>query len=199
MDKIVALMGGASSVKESKDDDFADRLSNRYTVMIIIVFSVVVSGAMYVGSAITCWMPQHFHRSHTKFANSYCWVKNTYYLPYEEQIPHPEDHEARQVIPYYQWIPFILIGQAALFYLPSVVWHGLNQKVGVDADSILEAASTFTMTNQVERRETVKELITNQFHRFLSIMPRNYYKGCQCNKDYISACLCKPCGKRYVE
>ena len=85
--------------------------------------------------------------SHTKYTNSYCWVRNTYFLPYDEDVP--EEYERRTMIPYYQWIPFILIGQALFFYVPSVVWHGLNQKSGVDADNILASANTFNATEKV--------------------------------------------------
>ena len=85
--------------------------------------------------------------SHTKYTNSYCWVRNTYYLPHDEDVP--EEYERRTMIPYYQWIPFILIGQALFFYVPSVVWHGLNQKSGVDADNILASANTFNATEKV--------------------------------------------------
>ena len=60
-----------------------------------------------------------------------------------------QEYERRTMIPYYQWIPFILIGQALFFYVPSVVWHGLNQKSGVDADNILASANTFNATEKV--------------------------------------------------
>ena len=82
-----------------------------------------------------------------KYANRYCWVRNTYYLPNDEYIP--KEYERRDTIRYYQWITFILIGQALFFYIPSVVWHCLNQKSGVDADSILAAANTFDDTEKV--------------------------------------------------
>ena len=77
-------------------------------------------------------------------------MKNTYYLPWEKDVP--KEYEKRQWITYYQWIPFILLAQAVLFYLPSVIWHGLNSKAGVDADNILAAAHTFSLTDVVGTR-----------------------------------------------
>jgi len=44
---------------------------------------------------------------------SYCWVKNTYYLPWNKPIP-KYDADYRQMVPYYQWIPFILLGQVLI-------------------------------------------------------------------------------------
>ena len=66
----------------------------------------------YVRNPITCWAPVHFTGAHVKFMTSYCWVKNTYYLPWSKPIPTYES-EYRQMVPYYQWIPFILLGQVA--------------------------------------------------------------------------------------
>ena len=45
--------------------------------------------------------------------------------------------------------------QALFFYLPSVVWHGLNSKAGVDSDNILAAANLLTQTKTPEKREKV--------------------------------------------
>lgn len=56
-------MGTVSSLPKSKvknDDDFIDRLSSRYTVVMLVVFALVVTLQTYVGSAITCWAPVHF-------------------------------------------------------------------------------------------------------------------------------------------
>ena len=70
------------------------------------------------GDPIKCWVPQHFTGSHTKFTNAYCWVKNTYYLPFDEYIPdettYIEEIEGEAELPYYQWLPFIMLGQVSL-------------------------------------------------------------------------------------
>ena len=41
-------------------------------------------------------------------------IRNTYYLPFHEEIP--RQGEERDHIPYYQWIPFILLGQVSILY-----------------------------------------------------------------------------------
>ena len=127
MDRLASLIAGAPKTRSKNDDTFADRLSSRYTVVLLVVFAVLVSMNQYVRNPITCWAPVHFTGAHTRYTTNYCWVKNTYYLPWNERIPRVE--EPRQMIPYYQWIPFILLVQAMFFYIPTVVWHGLNSKV----------------------------------------------------------------------
>lgn len=109
MDGIVNFFKEIPSIKSKRDDDFADRLSSRYTAFLLVIFAIIVSLHSYVGDPIKCWHPVHFTGSHSKYTNSYCWVKNTYYLHFSEPIPAPG--EPRKVIPYYQWIPFILIAQ----------------------------------------------------------------------------------------
>jgi hypothetical protein len=126
---------------------------------------------------------------------SYCWVKNTYYLPWDKPIPKEPQEHTRQMVPYYQWIPFILLAQAVLFYLPSRVWHGLNSKAGVDADSILAAAHTFSRTDRVENRDRTLKMLVNQVDRFVDSR-RAPTRCCgSCNPKDIVGC-CGLCGRR---
>ena len=76
-----------------KDNDFADRLSSSFTSLMLVIFSFLVFALSWIGSPISCWAPQHFISSHVNYANSYCWVRNTYYLPFYEVIP--GQHEER--------------------------------------------------------------------------------------------------------
>jgi len=125
----------------------------------------VVSVQIYVGDPITCWAPKHFTDNHIKYTNSYCWIRNTYYLPFEEEIPKAGEH--RDMVTYYQWVPFILLAMAGLFYLPNLVWHGLNQRSGVDADNILTSAQGLTNVSEEENRATTLTVLTNLMDRFL--------------------------------
>jgi len=42
MDKIVGVISTAPKTRSKNDDDFADRLSSRYTVVLLIAFAVLV-------------------------------------------------------------------------------------------------------------------------------------------------------------
>ncbi|CAD5126052.1 unnamed protein product [Dimorphilus gyrociliatus] len=170
MDKIVKVVKGASKGDNVKrDDDWADRLSSRYTVAIIVAFAIIVSGQQYfIGKPLNCWEPKHFTGSHKKYMNSYCWVKNTYYLPFDDYIPREHENEKRRVLPYYQWIPFILLGQALFFYIPSFVWHGLNDRAGVDSDDILKTAHKIADMKEKKKREETLTFLSKQIHRFLT-------------------------------
>ena len=196
MEKLVGTAQGAPSMRQSNDDDLSDRLNSRYTVAILVLFAIIVMTNHYVGKPMTCWTPVHFKSSHTKFATNYCWIKNTYYLPWEAQIPPPGDTASgRKMITYYQWIPFILIGQAILFYLPSLIWHGLNSRAGIDADNLLSAAHSFAKTEMVETRDRTLKMVTNQMDRFLMSLEDVQSVFCVCKA--IGTC-CRPFRKRQV-
>ena len=56
-------------------------------VVILIFFGALVTTKQFVGQPITCWCPAQFTESHREYADSICWVSNTYYLPMETTIP----------------------------------------------------------------------------------------------------------------
>ena len=54
---------------------------------------------------------------------SYCWIRNTYYLPAHEDVPSEEEAAANRLsrLPYYQWIPMILLVQASYSHILSLL------------------------------------------------------------------------------
>lgn len=197
MDKIIGVLGGVPQSNARNDDDFADRLSHRFSTAILIIFAIVVSTKQYVGDPISCWVPAHFTGNWEEYANNYCWIRNTYYLPFEENIPKEEEDDKRKMIPYYQWIPIILLVQALMFYLPAVVWRTLNSRSGIDVNNIVEAGETFQNTELAESREKTLEYMTKQMDRYLSSQ-REYRTGCTVSlKHCLSRTCCMVCGRRY--
>ncbi len=196
MDKVVVLVTQGPGGGARSDDDVIDRLNHRYTVVVLVVSALIITVTTWIGSPITCWAPVHFTGSHTKFANSYCWVRNTYYLPWEEDVPRPDEH--REVITYYQWVPFILLAQAVLFYAPTLVWHMFNSKAGVDSDNILATANSFRQYDKVEGKEKTLQLVVSQMDRFLESRPTAEKPKMNCDiNSILSATCCRLCGKRY--
>ena len=50
MDRISRFVTGAGAIRSQDDDDFADRLSSRYTVVQLVVFAILI-GLTQVRSA----------------------------------------------------------------------------------------------------------------------------------------------------
>ena len=182
--------------KLRNDDDFVDRLHHRYTSLLLVVFAVMVTMQQHVGKPITCWAPKEFTGSHTKYTNSFCWVNNTYFLPFEDEIPKDHEPHLRKEIIYYQWVPLILLVQAVLFYFPCQLWRAFNSKAGIDADNILDAAQTFYKAEKIDRRERTLRLITNQVQRFLARPTAKNSGGLYGCQSLLANTLCIVCGKR---
>ena len=102
--------------------DFIDRLHSKYTVTLLFVICILITLRQYDDGAIVCWLPAYFSDDQVAYAHQLCWVNSTYYYP----TVHDADlfpESLKHTIPYYQFILFILFGQALLFYLPSLVWN----------------------------------------------------------------------------
>ena len=188
------MITGASE-RFRRDDNYVDRFHHRYTVILLVVFAVVSTTHQLVGNPITCWAPKEFESGWIKYTNSLCWVQNTYFHPFEEEIP--KEHEDRHEIVYYQWIPFIFLGMGVFFYMPSVVWTSFNSKAGVDSDNILETAENFRRTDKLESKEKLLRLITNQIDRFVGSTPKTVGGMVVKKGSSLARSLCCLCGRKF--
>jgi len=48
----------------------------------------------------------------------------------DERFPMRPLERERREIHYYQWVPFILVGEALLMMLPKLLWNAFNWKSG---------------------------------------------------------------------
>ena len=183
-----------AKVNVRNDDDLADRLHHRYTVIIMILFTLVISTTQYVGNPIHCWCPAYFTGNHEAFANKVCWISNTYYMP-DNTVPGVPGAR-KQHIGYYQWIPVMLLIQAFLFYIPCLLWRIFGDRSGINVNNLVEAAETIQNALYPERRDkTIKYMIRHMDH-YLDYQ-REYRAGCcVLLKNILSRYLCMLCGNR---
>ncbi|ESN98774.1 hypothetical protein HELRODRAFT_185033 [Helobdella robusta] len=195
MEQILGVLGKIPNTKTRNDDDFSDRLLYRHTSALFVLFAIVVSTKQYVGDPIQCWVPAEFTGNHEEYTNNFCWIRNTYYLPYEKNIPKEYEHDKRQIIPYYQWMPMILAIQGLLCYLPILLWRCLNDKSGIDVNTVVEAGEAFTNAEIAESREKTLTHMTRQLDRYLSNQ-KDVPKGCTISlKQCFSHACCSLFGR----
>lgn len=195
METIIGDFAGVPEFTLRNDDDSSDKLSHRYTTIIFLVFAVVVSTAQFVGDPIDCWVPAHFTGNHEAYTDSYCWIKNTYYLPFTEYIPKAHEHDKRQVVPYYQWVPIFLLVQALMFYMPVLVWR-LNARSGINVNHVVESAEKYQKLEEFDESEKMLRLMTKETHRYLKAQQHSNTKCTVSMKNLLAHC-CLVCGRRY--
>ncbi|CAF0884468.1 unnamed protein product [Rotaria sp. Silwood1] len=148
------------------DDDFYDRISRRYSVILLVIFTMLVSTKQYVGEPIACFCPAHFTGTHVEYTNNICWISNSYFVSFDRLLPKYPDPKTEQFIYFYQYVPFILIIQAIFFYMPSLIWSTLNTKSGYDLGMLVtQARITDTYTSDI--RETSVQYLARYIDRIL--------------------------------
>jgi len=146
------------SSSKIQDDDFADRLSHRYTVSLLILFTILVGSSQFVGSPIACWTPAQFTGPMVTYTNYICWIANTYYVPTDEHLPNPNDAREHR-INYYQWVPFILALMALMFYMPFTLWHLLAKPSGLDAKTVMKIVNSMDPSSADSRDKTMRNTV----------------------------------------
>ena len=192
MDRLLRTLLSLKDIKTRRDDDFCDRLSRQYTTSLLVMFSMVVTTKLFVGEPISCWCPAYFTESHRQYANTICWISNTYYVPFDIRIPddfNEQDWLEKQKVSYYQWVPLILLCQSTLALVPCLIWRFLNIRSGIDVSGILESASVCQRATYNEIREKTIRYMVNQIDRYL-LSQRDFGKGCCVRCKEIIARYC---------
>lgn len=110
-------------------DNNVFQLHYKVTVIILIIFSLLITSHQYFGAPMDCHFPAYSHGS----LNNYCAVQATFSLQrsfsgaVEKDISHTEVSESteegdRKFYNYYQWVFLALFVQATFFYAPRYTW-----------------------------------------------------------------------------
>ncbi len=64
-----------------------------------------------------------------------------------------------KVLPYYQWIPFLLLFQAACFMFPHLIWHTLSKSSSLDVTLLGENASKLRDFDVENRNKIIQQIV----------------------------------------
>lgn len=124
--KGIPSLAGQNQAPQADPDDFVDRLNYRYTVILLNVFSAIVTNRQFSSKQIQCkkdngrsrsaslsllatgWVPAMFTSGYEDYTNHICYITNTYYVNQTQRIPTTRIERQSLQLLYYQWIPFIL-------------------------------------------------------------------------------------------
>ncbi|CAF4700452.1 unnamed protein product [Rotaria sp. Silwood1] len=150
-----------------RDDDFVDRLNYKYTVGLLIFFSIVVASKQFSTDPIQCWVPAIFTRNYEIYVSNYCWIHNTYHINISE--PNMQRaHEKRYVLRYYQFVPFILLLQALLYLLPRLFWRSFSRHSGIDVRNIMDAAHSLKTVKRFHKQKSIMGYIISSMNQYIS-------------------------------
>lgn len=161
------------------NDDIIDRVNHIYTVIVLIIFSVVVTGGTYIGDSISCWLP-HEAAGKKHFVETYCWTGSTYHVDDEDSLSSGKV----TVIHYYLWVPIILLFQAFMFKFPNIIWEMANKGSGMNLDKISTLSEKTQLEPEENRLETI-EHIGNYIERWITANKQK-------NKDIVTRFKPKP-------
>ncbi|GMT10764.1 hypothetical protein PFISCL1PPCAC_2061, partial [Pristionchus fissidentatus] len=152
------MFSALSFLHYRKDDDFVDRLSYFYTSSFLIMMAVLVSFKQFGGRPLECWVPAQFTASWEAYTEMYCWAQNTYWVPIDQDIPPDYAEREYRQISYYQWVPFFLLLQAFLYYVPCLMWRLMSDKSGIRLNDIVQMATEKENIEPDYRIRTIESL-----------------------------------------
>nr|AXS78257.1 inexin-3 [Anisakis simplex] len=144
-------------VKPEDVADSVDYLNYYCTSLLLALAAFAISAKQYFGSPIQCWVPMEFRGGWEKYAEDYCFIQNSYYVPFEEQIPE-ELHGRRDQLSYYRWVPIVLALQAMAFFAPNFIWNILYKQTAVQPRGIVKEAQKCVRLCGVQRESEVHNL-----------------------------------------
>lgn len=120
-------------------DNMAFRLHYKVTMLLFLGFVVMVTAKQHFGDPIDCHMDNAASPIQPKVMNSWCWLTGTYTNEFLSQdsldeclkhhsmyicrLGHFNPRKHRKIHhSYYQWVSWVIFGQAVLFYLPRLLW-----------------------------------------------------------------------------
>lgn len=191
---ILGAIPSISKLKSNTSDDWIDRVSHLYSVLILVVFAVVVSTGQFVGDPIQCWHPAEFTDAYEEYTHSICWISNTYYVPIGDTIPVDIHSRQDKELTYYQWVPLILMFMALMFKLPNLFWKMFHSGAGISLDRVIDFAQETECNSPDDRAEAITNLANyidkwlwtyqeykhNKFVKFRSVTSK--YFCLMCNK-----------------
>jgi ABC-type multidrug transport system fused ATPase/permease subunit len=146
------------SIQRTTIDDFADRLFYYYTALMLTFFAILTGAKQTIGKPIECMMPAEFPNTWSDYVRGFCYVSSTYFVPVNDTSS-IEYKQEKMVHGYYQWVPFILIIQALLIYLPNLAWKTFQKTQRIDFQHVVEKAKTLRFEMGDEHQKSIKDVV----------------------------------------
>jgi hypothetical protein len=92
----------------------------------------------------------------------------------DKELPLNERERRQHRIRYYQWVPFLLLFQAILCYIPRIIWRSLNVRSGLDIINLVDAAIKYESVDKFSEREKIMAYIIRNVERYIGARKSRY-------------------------
>ena len=92
----------------------------------------------------------------------------------DKELPLSERERRQHRIRYYQWVPFLLLFQAILCYIPRIIWRSLNVRSGLDIVNLVDAAIKYESVDKFSEREKIMAYIIRNVERYVGSRKSRY-------------------------
>uniref|UniRef100_A0A0M3IN94 Innexin n=1 Tax=Ascaris lumbricoides TaxID=6252 RepID=A0A0M3IN94_ASCLU len=183
-------------VKPQDVSDSVDHLNYYCTSLLLAFAALAISAKQYFGSPIQCWVPNEFRGGWEKYAEDYCFIQNSYYVPFEEQIPE-ELHGRRDQLSYYRWVPIVLALQALMFFAPNFFWNMLYKQTAVQPRGIVKEAQKCSRLCGSQRESEVRNLAEYICDTVSTFSPRKNFEKREIHQSGGNLALLYLCTKLF--
>uniref|UniRef100_A0A914X2A5 Innexin n=1 Tax=Plectus sambesii TaxID=2011161 RepID=A0A914X2A5_9BILA len=140
-------------------DDAIDRLNYLITTFILACFAIIIGTKQHFGQPIQCMTPPEFQSGWNEYVEDYCFIQNTFVHPQDVPLLRPANRPNALYLSYYQWVPFIFLAQALLFYFPNFIWQALQTQTGMDLQTVVAEAKRLRTAFGKDRQEGTVSLM----------------------------------------
>lgn len=142
--EVVKALSAIGNVDNIQKDNVVFKLHYRFTVMLLLVFSVLVTTKQYFGDPIKCDTTSG-SKDLQSTVETFCWIYGTYtlsdfhskysdvnilfvtvqFVSIDTEAPGLGNEVGREQTwhLYYQWVAVVLLLQAFFFYIPFYLWN----------------------------------------------------------------------------
>jgi len=180
----------AQRKQKAKIDSYDFMLHYKATVTLLLLSSIIVTATSLIGKPISCVPGTDGVQENV--LQTYCWISFTFSVPPPSMIG-PPSKETKEYLgqeyaypgaqpyikgksgekvyhAYYQWVPIVLVFQAAFFYAPHLVWKVLeNKKMATITNGLL--GKTMKIEDQEEKKTELMRYLhaTWNTHRMYAV------------------------------
>ena len=92
----------ALATKPCHDEDIVDRLNNSFASYVLIALGISIFAGEYAGNPLTCFQKPQWPSSWVQYAEDYCFIEGTYYVPVNESLVSYEKLQKYPKLNFYQ-------------------------------------------------------------------------------------------------